>query len=107
MAVETDSDRASFFDEEEWGAVASYTKAGGVAQDITGFFEAAHASVDFGGGVASNGTSPFFLCRTIDLPAGASEGDSVSVGGVGYRAKEFRPDGTGMTRIDLTKLEQS
>ncbi|TAK50239.1 MAG: hypothetical protein EPO23_03265 [Xanthobacteraceae bacterium] len=103
MSVESVEDRAAFFDPDEFGSAATYAKAAGGSAALNGLFTNPSTSVELGP-VATIDSNPSFLCRSADIPAGAvggSGGDTLTIDAVIYQVLELRPDGTGMTRIEL------
>ncbi|MEK7764958.1 MAG: hypothetical protein AAB368_01860, partial [bacterium] len=58
------------------GELATYTPFGGAAApDIAGIFNDPHLPVD-GNDAGVSDFQPTFLCRSVDLPAGAAGGDA-------------------------------
>lgn len=101
MSVESDADRAAFVNPDEFGLSGTYALAGGGSSTVNGAFQE-----DIAAGVAANvslaAPVPGFLCRTIDLPAGAKSGDTLTVAGRRFRVLNLHdPDATGMTTIRL------
>ncbi|HZQ01413.1 MAG TPA: head-tail joining protein [Reyranella sp.] len=99
MAVETDDDRAALL--ADFGQAGSYTHAGATVS-MTGIFTGPYVSHALGHmGVEFEGGNPAFLVRSIDLPAGAVQGDTLVTGGTTYNVRSVQPDGTGMTKLAL------
>ena len=72
MAVETATERAIFFDADDFGVAASYTRQGQSAVTINGIFDNEFFEVEAGGEVRRDvGASP---CRYYAC-AGAKHGD--------------------------------
>ena len=103
MAVETADELAVFFDVDDFGVAASYTKVGGNAETINGIFDNEYLAQDAGAGVVFAITQPRFLCRTSDLPSGAGEGDAITISAVDYTVKVIESDGTGVSTLVLEK----
>ncbi len=99
MALESASDLASFFDTDGHGSVASYTPSGGSASSINVIFNNEYVLIDEGD-VGVNSTLPVITCRTTDVSSVAID-DSFVISAVTYKAKIIRPDGTGVTEIQL------
>lgn len=104
MPVESDEDRRAFFDADDHGVEATYAPAAGGSAAILGLF--LDPSIDVTGFERAGGLdrAPVFVARTSDIPAGAvggDAGDMLTIGVVSYRVLNIRPDGTGMTRIEL------
>lgn len=102
MAVETDIERAVFFDADDFGVSATYTPDGGVATTITGIFDDAYEAIEVGGFVPVASTAPAFHCKTSDVSA-AAEGDALTVSGTDYIVRVVMNDGTGVTMLQLEK----
>lgn len=102
MAVETDIERAVFFDADDFGTAATFTPVGGQGVTVRGIFDNGHEEVDAGGGVPFSVTSPQFHARTVDVST-ASEGDTLEIDGVVYVIRVVMPDGTGLTMLQLEK----
>lgn len=105
MPVETDADRLVFVDPDDFGVVVTYTPAGGGGASFNALFN--RPSIDFAvGEVAAVDRDPWLTCRSSDVPAGArggDVGDTVTVASETWRVVAIKPDGSGMTRIDLGK----
>lgn len=102
MAIEDDDDRALFFDPEEFGVTVSYTKQGAAAVSLNGIFDREPVDLAIGADLSLDDAGPQILVREIDLPAGAGEGDAVTVTGQGsFLVKNIQPDGTGMAVVRL------
>ena len=103
MPVESEADRASFLNSDEFGDGATYTPVTGSPATFTGIFDAPHTAIDIGE-ISVSDRRPTFLCRASDVPAGAkggNAGDTLLVDGTTYRVIDLEPDGQGMTRIVL------
>lgn len=105
MGIESAADRLTFLSADDFGVVATYEalSAPGVTTSVTGIFDAAHLAVDVSSGVPISTANPIFTCRTADLTAGGAQGDSFTIGGVEYLARDIQSDGTGMTVVELEK----
>jgi len=101
MALETASDLASFFDTDAHGTSLSFTPDGGSTSTINGIFNNEYELIDVGeNGVES--TVPILTVRSSDVP-GLVQGDSFVIDSVTYKSVIVRPDGTGITEIQLEK----
>lgn len=100
MAVETDDDRATFFDAGEFGVEATWESTA-----LTGIlFRPTDAlNIDAGADIVMARTS--FVCAEIDLPADAGEDDVIVIGADSWRVRTMLPDGTGMVRAELEIIE--
>lgn len=100
MGIETETERAIFFDIDGFGSTATYTPSGGDAVSINGIYEDDYELLDAGGTVGFASSSPTFQCSTADV-SGAAEGDALTVGGVNYIIRVVMDDGTGITMLQL------
>lgn len=110
MAVESASDRAAFFNADEFGATFAWTlAAGGDPTDVEAIFDNEFIAVDPGAGVAISSQDPRIQAPVASLPAGYGRGDTVSITGhdvipdATYKARDFEPDGTGLVFVVLEK----
>lgn len=105
MGIETDADRALFVSAAEFGRLVTWSRAG-VPSTFSALFSRPSMAVEGMGEVDLIDRDARLICREIDLPAGADEGDGVSIAGDSgsYTAKAIRPDGTGMVIVDLAKV---
>jgi hypothetical protein len=105
MPVESDDDRLSFLDVDEFGVEATYTPAGESGVAIMGIFDGPTIMRDVGDSVPMIDSKSTFLCRTADLPAsaaGGEAGDTLLIGAVTWRVVDPQPDGQGMTLLTLS-----
>jgi hypothetical protein len=102
MAVETDIERAVFFDADDFGVTVTYTPDGGSATSITGIFEDEYEPIEVGGFVPVSSSAPIFHCKTSDV-ASAAEGDAMTIHAVDYIVRVVMNDGTGVTMLQLEK----
>ncbi len=110
MSVETAADRAVFVDPGDFGVTATYALQGIGSVPLAGLFDepAADSFGDgAGGGMAS--ASPSFTCRSADLPGAAHADDMLilppELGGRSFFVRVIRPDGTGMTVLQLEEAD--
>jgi len=102
--IESAADRLAYFDDDEFGTPAQWVTSAGVAADLTVIFnapwddEAGLATVDM------TVAAPSAVCRQADMPSGAAQGDQIFIEGALWRARELRPDQTGLVTIDLQRL---
>lgn len=104
MALESDADLEGFFDANDFGTRATLTPSAGDPVEITGIFTAAHEVAGASGdwpGVST--AAPVLTIPASALPAGAMQGDALSIGAVAYRVRDIQPDGTGLARLVLEK----
>lgn len=100
MAVETATELAIFFDADDFGVAASYTRQGQSAVTINGIFDNEFFEVEAGGEVAVAMEQPRFACRTSDVSS-ATEGDTININSVNYTIRVVQSDGTGVTVLVL------
>lgn len=101
--IESAADRLAFLDATEFGTPGRWVTSAGAAADLSLLF---NAPVSAEAGIAMADitmASPSAICRQADLPAGAAQGDRLTARGVVWRVRDIRPDGTGMTIIDLQR----
>ena len=85
MAIEGATERAVFFDTDDFGVASSYTPAGGAASTVNGIFD------------------NDFICATADLPGAAAGGDAITISSVAYTVRVIQAEGTGVTTLVLEK----
>lgn len=91
MSIETDVDRAVFFDTDDFGVEATIN-----GLPVDGIFDDAYEDV-----LNVGSSDPAFTCRTSDVSS-VVEADPVIIGGVTYKvAGQPQPDGTGVTVLPL------
>lgn len=99
--VESEADRASFFNASEFGQVAEIR-----GREIDGFF---NEPTEFIEGIAPVGiqdTNPTFQCQSVELPSGIDEGEPLSItrdDGTVFTGEvvTIEPDGFGITLMML------
>jgi hypothetical protein len=98
MAVETDTERAIFFDSDDFASSATFTA--GTSSTIKGIFdkESVEQAVGEAGLIEE---VPMFTCKTSDV-SNATFNDTLVIDSTTYYIKELLPDGTGVTRITLS-----
>ncbi len=72
--VESEADRASYFDASEFGQVAEIR-----GREIAGYFDERTEFVDGLAPVQVQTTDPTFQCQTSELPSDIAEGEPVTV----------------------------
>ena len=100
MAIETDVERAVFFNTDDFGVAGTYTPSGGSASTVNGIFDKDFSLVEVGNQVGLESNDPRFLCRSSDVPSVAS-GDTMVVNSVTYTIRNIEDDGQGMTTLAL------
>lgn len=100
---ESEDDRAAFFDEDEFATPVTWETATGETVELSGLWNAPVASEPGFATVEVTQALPSLVCRTRTLPASAAQGDRLFVEGAWWRAREIRPDATGLAVIDLER----
>ncbi len=101
MAIETDTERAIFFDTDDFAKSATFTDvSASTSSTVKGIFdkESVEQSVGEAGLIEE---VPVFTCRSSDV-SDATFNDTLVIDSVTYYIKEIFPDGTGMTRFTLS-----
>ena len=101
MAIETDTERAVFFDTDDFGKSATFTDvSAGTSSTIKGILdkESIEQTVGEAGLIEE---VPIFICLSSDVSA-ATFNDTLVINSTTYYIKELLPDGTGVTRITLS-----
>ena len=101
MAVESDTERAIFFDSNDFASSATFTDvSAGTSSTVKGIFdkESVEQAVGEAGLIEE---VPVFTCKTSDV-SNATFNDTLAIDGTTYYIKELLPDGTGVTRITLS-----
>lgn len=103
MTIETELERAIFFDADEFAVACEYTRTGQTSAEapIFGIFDSEFLSVSLEGNMEVASTDPVFQCSTTCLPTAKAPGDTLKINDVTYTARVFRPDGTGITTVVL------
>jgi len=100
MAVETATERAIFFEADDFAVTASYTPSGGSATNINGIFDNEYFEADAGGTIGIAIQQPRFQCQTSNVSS-AAEGDAITINSVAYTIRIVQDDGTGVTTLVL------
>ena len=95
MVLETDTERAGYFDLNEHGTEITLFPDSPNETVINGLFENEYADI-----LDVEGTTPFFWARTIDLDA-VRAGSLVKVDTTYYTVVRTQPDNTGITIVIL------
>jgi|TARA_Y100000294_G_scaffold139889_1_gene133521 hypothetical protein len=101
MAIETDTERAIFFDTDDFAKSATFTDVSASSSStVKGIFdkESIEQSVGEAGLIEE---VPVFTCKSSDV-SDATFDDTFVIDTVTYYIKEILPDGTGMTRFTLS-----
>lgn len=98
MGVESNDDLAIFFELDDFGTEAVYTKVGKRPYKVMGIFDNPHASVTATEMMDVTIPKPSFVCRTSDIPD-AEEGDTMKIRNVYYKLRVVATDGLGVTTL--------
>ena len=101
MAVETDTERAIFFDTDEFADSITIT-IGGSASTIKGIFDNEMTTIDVGDNAGITANQPKITVKTSDV-ANADFGDPVVINSTNYTVNNVLKDGTGITEIFLSE----
>jgi hypothetical protein len=99
VAIETDAERAIFLNTDEFAVIATYTPDGGSAVSINGIFDNAYDEIE-GPHAGLETSNPAFTCLSSDVSS-AAHGDTLLVNSLTYTVAGVKPDGTGMTTLEL------
>ena len=101
MTLENSSDFNAFFDTDTHATSVSYTPNGGSSSNINVIFNNEFNLVD-AGEVGVESSTPVVTCKSSDVP-NIQQGDQFTINSVNYQVVIIRPDGTGITEIQLEK----
>lgn len=102
MGVESNDDLSIFFELDDFGTNAVYTKTNKRPINVSGIFDNPHASITASEMMDVTMPKPSFVCRTIDIPA-AAEGDTIKINNVTYTVRVVATDGLGVTTLIMEK----
>ena len=103
MAVETDTQRAIYFDTDEFGASATFTDvSAGTSSTVKGIFDKDSQEIIGMSDVGIMEDVPTFHCVTTDVSSAIFD-DTLVIDSTTYKIKKIEPDGTGMTKLTLSK----
>lgn len=92
------SDLDIFFSSDGFAVQATYE-----GRIINVIFDSEYQALEMlGGGVGVESSSPSALCKTSDV-SNAKHGDTLTISGTTYYVTGVQPDGTGITRLLLSK----
>jgi len=72
--------------------------------DVVGLLERPTMVAEVGVEVGVIVPQATFICRSIDLPDDATEGDTIVVDEITFAVRAVLPDGTGMTHLRLQRV---
>lgn len=96
-----DDDLDIFFSNSDVAKTATYTPAVGTAKPVQVIFDAPFGLTS-AQGIDYQSDVPAVTIKTSDVPS-VGEGDTLTIDGVVFKVKEIQPDGTGISRIILSK----
>lgn len=103
MAVETDTQRAIYFDTDDFGSSATFTDvSAGTSSTVKGIFDKDSQEIMGMSDVGLIEDVPTFHCVSTDVSSAVFD-DTLLVSSVTYKIKKIEPDGTGMTKLTLSK----
>lgn len=104
MTVESDADRATFVDADDFGVAVTWSRDG-VPSTFSAQFSRPSRLIEGLGEVDMVDREARLICRTIDLPTGAAEDDPVAIAGesASFLCRAIRPTGDGMAFIELAR----
>ncbi len=100
--VESEADRASFFNEDEFAQIATMR-----GEPIAGYFSEQSEILDGLGEVQVVTVDPTFQCQSSELPGDLIEGEPITIArddGTTFTGKvvnPIEPDGFGLTLLNL------
>ena len=102
MAVETDTQRAIYFDTDDFGTSATFTDvSAGTSSTVKGMFDKDSQEIVGMSDVGIMEDVPTFHCVTTDVSS-ANFDDTLVIDSTTYKIKKIEPDGTGMTKLTLS-----
>lgn len=97
MSTESATDRASFFDTDEFADAAVLGAGTRNQTSVNGLFDNEYIE-----SVSMSSLTPTFLCRTSDLTS-IKINNVLTVNSTDYKIRDIQQDGTGMTLLILEK----
>jgi len=102
MAVETDTQRAIYFDTDEFGTSATFTDVStATATTVKGMFDKDSQEIIGMSDVGIMEDVPTFHCVSTDVSVAVFD-DTLLIDSTTYKIKKIEPDGTGMTKLTLS-----
>ena len=102
MAIETDTQRAIYFDTDEFGTSATFTDvSAGTSSTVKGMFDKDSQEIIGMSDVGVMVDVPTFHCVTTDVSSAIFD-DTLVINSTTYKIKKIEPDGTGMTKLTLS-----
>ena len=102
MAIETDTQRAIYFDTDEFGTSATFTDvSASTSSTVKGMFDKDSQEIIGMSDVGVMEDVPTFHCVTTDVSSAVFD-DTFVISSTTYKIKKIEPDGTGMTKLTLS-----
>jgi len=102
MAVETDTQRAIYFDTDDFATSATFTDvSAGTSSTVKGMFDKDSQEIVGMSDVGIMEDVPTFHCVTTDVSSAIFD-DTLVIDSTTYKIKKIEPDGTGMTKLTLS-----
>jgi len=92
----------AFLSADDFAVTAKVTLVGGNSKKINVIFDSEYYQSQLVGDVGIANADPQVLCKTIDV-TNITQGASLVISGTTYYVTSVEPDGTGMTRLVLSK----
>ena len=83
---------------------ATWQVRGSAPVVVRGIWSRPHAEAAGGDWPGVSTTAPVFATAEASLPAGAGQGDAVTIDGRAWRAADLQPDGAGLVRVILESI---
>lgn len=96
-----DNPISEFFETTDFAQSVTYTPSGGSSVSILGIFDNEFSLNDISE-MGYQNMNPYITCKTSDVN-NATNGDTFVISSVTYYVIGVQPDGTGITRIILSK----
>ena len=102
MAIETDTERAIFFDTDDFAKSATFADvSAGTSSTVKGMFDKDSQEIVGMSDVGIMEDVPTFHCVTTDVSSAVFD-DTLVISSTTYKIKKIEPDGTGMTKLTLS-----
>ena len=102
MAIETDTQRAIYFDTDDFGTSATFTDvSAGTSSTVKGMFDKDSQEIVGMSDVGIMEDVTTFHCVTTDVSSAVFD-DTLLISSTTYKIKKIEPDGTGMTKLTLS-----
>lgn len=87
---------------DDFAAAGAWALAvGGAPGPVRGIFTRDHLVAAGGDFPGVSTTAPAFAMPEAELPTGAAQGDTLTIGATVYRVADIQPDGAGLVRVIL------